>query len=125
LSEIHGVVTRSGSSGSVDAEQIRGISARQVAVLQDGLPVVGARGIKSGNINLNRQSTGRLERVEVVKGAASALLLNMISREPTRKLQGKLNFSGGSLGIFYGRGDIGTRLRFLGRTSYPRETRNE
>lgn len=121
LSEIPGVVTRSGSSGSVSTEQIRGISARQVAVLQDGLPMIGARGIKSGNLNLNRQSTGRLERVEVAKGAASTLfgsdaiggVINMISREPTQKLQGNLNFSGGSLGIFDGRGDIGTRYKNL------------
>ncbi len=121
LSEIPGVVTRSGSSGAVGSEQIRGISARQVAVLQDGLPIIGARGIKSGNINLNRQSTGRLERVEVVKGASSALfggdaiggVINMISREPTEKVQGTLNFSGGTLGIFDGRGDIGTRYKNL------------
>ena len=38
LSESPGVVTRSGSSGAVSAEQIRGVGARQVAVLQDGLP---------------------------------------------------------------------------------------
>ena len=121
LAEIPGVVTRSGSSASVSAEQIRGISARQVAVLQDGLPMIGARGIKSGNLNLNRQSTGRLDRVEVVKGAASALfgsdaiggVVNMISREPKEKLQGNLNFSGGSLGIVDGRGDIGTRYKNL------------
>lgn len=121
LAEIPGVVTRSGSSGAVSAEQIRGVSARQVAVLQDGLPMIGARGIKSGNINLNRQSTGRLERVEVVKGAVSSLfgsdaiggVINMISREPTAKLQGNLNFSGGSLGMFDGRGDIGTRYKKL------------
>ncbi len=121
LAEIPGVVTRSGSSASVGTEQIRGISARQVAVLQDGLPMIGARGIKSGNLNLNRQSTGRLDRVEVVKGASSALfgsdaiggVINMISREPTKKVQGNLNFSGGSLGIFDGRGDIGTRYKNL------------
>lgn len=121
LGEIPGVVTRSGSSGAVSAEQIRGISARQVAVLQDGLPMVGARGIKSGNLNLNRQSTARLDRVEVVKGAASALfgsdaiggVINMISREPTEKIQANLNFSGGSLGAFDGRGDIGTRYKNL------------
>ncbi len=121
LAEIPGVVTRNGSSGSVGSEQIRGISARQVAVLQDGLPMIGARGIKSGNLNLNRQSTGRLERVEVVKGASSALfgsdaiggVINMISREPTQKVQANLNFSGGSLGIFDGRGDIGTRYKNL------------
>jgi len=63
LAEVPGVVTRSGSSGAVGSEQIRAISARQVAVLQDGLPMIGARGIKSGNINLNRPSTGRLERL--------------------------------------------------------------
>lgn len=121
LAEIPGVVTRSGASGTVSTQQIRGIGARQVAVLQDGLPMVGARGIKSGNINLNRQSTGRLDRVEVVKGAASALfgsdaiggVINMISREPDSPLQGNLNFSGGSLGIFDGRGDIGTRYKNL------------
>jgi outer membrane receptor for ferrienterochelin and colicins len=121
LSEIPGVVTRSGSSGSVSSEQIRGISARQVAVLQDGLPIIGARGIKSGNINLNRQSTARLDRVEVVKGATSALfgsdaiggVINMISREPSERFEGGLNFSGGTLGIFDGRGDIGTRYKNL------------
>ncbi|WP_321473296.1 TonB-dependent receptor [uncultured Paludibaculum sp.] len=121
LAEIPGVVTRSGSSSSVGTEQIRGINARQVAVLQDGLPMIGARGIKSGNLNLNRMSTGRLDRVEVVKGASSALfgsdaiggVINMISREPTQKVQGNLSFSGGSLGIFDGRGDIGTRYRNL------------
>lgn len=37
----------------------------------------------------------------------------MISREPTQKVQGNLNFSGGSLGIFDGRGDIGTRYKNL------------
>lgn len=121
LAEIPGIVTRSGSSATVGTEQIWGIPGRQVAVLQDGLPMIGARGIKSGNLNLNRQSTGRLERIEVVKGAASALfgsdaiggVVNMISREPTQKVQGNLNFSGGSLGIFDGRGDIGTRYKNL------------
>lgn len=121
LAEIPGVVTRSGSSATVGAEQIRGISARQVAVLQDGLPMIGARGIKSGNLNLNRMSTGRLDRVEVVKGASSALfgsdaiggVVNMISREPTQKVQANLNFSGGTLGIFDGRGDIGTKYKNL------------
>ena len=121
LSEIPGMVVRSGSSASVGAEQVWGVGARQVAVLQDGLPMIGARGIKSGNLNLNRQSVGRLDRVEVVKGAASALfgsdaiggVVNMISREPTQPVQAGLNFSGGSLGMFDGRGDIGTRWKKL------------
>ena len=83
--------------------------------------MVGARGIKSGNMNLNRQSTGRLDRVEVLNSASSALfrcdaiggVINMISREPTEKIQANLNFSGGSLDAFDGRGDIGTRYKNL------------
>lgn len=121
LAEIPGIVTRNGASAAVGTQQVRGVSARQVAVLQDGLPLVGARGIKSGNLNLNRQSVGRLDRVEVVKGAASSLfgsdaiggVINLISREPSQPLQGNLNLSGGSLGIFDGRGDIGTRYKNL------------
>jgi outer membrane receptor for ferrienterochelin and colicins len=121
LNEIPGVVTRSGASGAVASEQIRGISARQVAVLQDGLPIVGARGIKRGDINLNRQSLGRLDRVEVVKGVASALfgtdalggVINMITREPQRPLEANLNLSGGSLGMFDARADIGGRWKSL------------
>lgn len=121
LSEIPGVVTRSGSSATTGSEQVRGVGARQVAVLQDGLPMVGARGIKRGDLNLNRQSVGRLERVEVVKGAASSLfgtdaiggVINMISREPTQPIQANLSLSGGSLGAVDARGDIGTRYKNL------------
>ena len=50
---------------------------------------VGARGIKRGIVNLDRQSTARLDRVEVVKGASSALygsdaiggVINLITKE--------------------------------------------
>ena len=81
---------RRGSEGTaVAGEQVQGIDSRQVLVLVDGQPVAGARGIKSGAINLDRQSTYRLERVEIVKGAASALfgsdaiggVINLITRD--------------------------------------------
>lgn len=121
LSEVPGVVTRSGSTASVGAEQVQGIDSRQVLLLQDGLPIVGARGIKRGALNLNRQSAARLERVEVVKGAASPLfgsdaiggVINMITREPEKPFEGNVNFSGGTLGTFDGRADLGTRLKNL------------
>ncbi|MDX2178826.1 MAG: TonB-dependent receptor [Bryobacteraceae bacterium] len=121
LAEIPGVVTRSGSSGSVGAEQIQGIDSRQVLVLQDGLPVVGARGIKRGQLNLNRQSVGRLGQVEVAKGAGSPIygtdaiggVINMITREPQTRFDSGLTLSGGTLGSFDGRYDIGTRLKKL------------
>src|SRR5690606_35535120 len=74
LRELPGVVTRRGSEAAgAGGEQIHGIDSRQVLVLVDGQPVVGARGIKSGVLDLDRQSTARLGRVEVVKGAASSL----------------------------------------------------
>jgi outer membrane receptor for ferrienterochelin and colicins len=121
LSEVPGVVTRSGSTANVGAEQVQGIDSRQVLVLQDGLPIVGARGIKRGALNLNRQSAARLDRVEVVKGAASPLfgsdaiggVINMITREPSRPLEGNVNVSGGSLGMFDARAGLGTRLKRL------------
>lgn len=121
LREIPGVVIRNGSSGTVGSEQIQGIDSRQVLVLQDGLPVVGARGIKSGIVNLNRQDVGKLERVEVAKGAASALygsdaiggVINMITREPSGPLNLGLSLSGGSLGTLDGRVDAGARWKKL------------
>ena len=119
LSEIPGVVIRSGSTATVGAEQVEGIDSRQVLVLQDGLPVVGARGIKSGIVNLHRQDVGKLERVEVAKGAASALygsdaiggVINLITREPSEPFQLGASFSGGTLGTLDGRADFGSRWK--------------
>lgn len=117
LRELPGVVTRRGSETAGSAgEQIQGIDSRQVLVLIDGQPIVGARGIKRGGvINLDRQSAARLERVEVVKGAASALygsdalggVINLISREPSSPVDANVSVSGGSLGMVDARLDGG------------------
>lgn len=118
LQELPGVLTRrgtdSGNSGS-GGEQIQGIDSRQVLVLFDGQPVIGARGIKSGLLNLDRQSIGNLESIEVVKGASSALygsdaiggVINQITREPRAPMELNLTASGGSQGRADYRGDIG------------------
>ena len=104
LREVPGVLTRRGSEGSaVAGEQVQGIDSRQVLVLVDGQPLAGARGIKSGAIDLDRQSTFRLERIEVVKGAASALygsdaiggVINLITRDTSAPLEGMATVSGG------------------------------
>ena len=117
LRELPGVVTRRGSETTGPAgEQIQGIDSRQILVLIDGQPIVGARGIKRGGIiNLDRQSTARLERVEVVKGAASALygsdalggVINLISREPSSPFDMNVALSAGSLGVLAARADGG------------------
>ncbi|MDX2044689.1 MAG: TonB-dependent receptor [Acidobacteriota bacterium] len=118
LQELPGVMTRrgtvSGNSGS-GGEQIQGIDSRQTLVLFDGQPVIGARGIKSGIINLDRQAVGNLESIEVVKGASSALygsdaiggVINQITREPRAPMELNLTASGGSQGRADYRGDVG------------------
>ena len=103
LRDVPGVMTRRGSETAGGAgEQIQGIDSRQVLVLLDGQPLVGARGIKRGAVNLDRQSVFALDRVEVVKGAASALygsdaiggVVSLISREPAGPAETSGVFSG-------------------------------
>ena len=119
LRELPGVVTRRGSeTAGAAGEQIQGVDSRQVLVLIDGQPLVGARGIKRGGVlNLDRQSTARLERIEVVKGAASALygseaiggVINLITRESSRPFEAGVALSGGSFGVVNARVDGGFR----------------
>ena len=134
LSEEPGVVTRtSRSPGSRGGTQIHGIDSRQSLILLDGFPMVGARGVKSGIINMDRQSTNRLDRVEIVKGASSALygsdaiggVINMITRQPQRRFDSNVTASGGSLGTADLRADTGfVRDRWSGFLAVERHKRN-
>jgi outer membrane receptor for ferrienterochelin and colicins len=66
-------------------------------------------------LNLDRESTARLERVEVVKGAASALygsealggVINLITREPSSPFDAAASLSAGNLGVVGARVDAG------------------
>jgi outer membrane receptor for ferrienterochelin and colicins len=116
LREVPGVLVRRGSeTAGAAGEQIQGIDSRQVLVLLDGQPLTGARGVKRGVVNLDRQSTARLERIEVVKGAASALygsdaiggVINLISRAPTRPFELAGSVSGGTAGALDARAEMG------------------
>ena len=134
LSEEPGVVTRtSRSPGSRGGTQIHGIDSRQSLILLDGFPMVGARGVKSGIINMDRQSTNRLDRVEIVKGASSALygsdaiggVINLITRQPQRRFDSNVTASGGSLGTADLRADTGfVRDRWSGFLAVERHKRN-
>jgi outer membrane receptor for ferrienterochelin and colicins len=134
LRELPGVVTRRGTQGAGAAgEQIQGIDSRQVLVLFDGQPIIGARGIKRGVLNLDRQSINTLERIEVVKGASSALygsdaiggVINQISRDALAPVETSLTVSGGSLSRFDVRGDAGfARDRFSLLVSGERHKQN-
>ena len=118
-----------------DVREIRGVVTRRVlrrwrAQIRESIhgagvagwpPIVGGRGIKSGVVSPNRQSVGRLDQVEVVKGAASALygsdaiggVINMISREPANPFEMNLNVAGGSLSALDARADFGTQVKNL------------
>lgn len=134
LSEEPGVVTRtSRSPGSRAGTQIHGIDSRQSLILIDGFPVVGARGVKSGILNMNRQSTNRLERVEIVKGASSALygsdaiggVINLITREPRKRFDADVTASAASLGGVDLRADSGfVHGRWSGFFAAERHKRN-
>lgn len=113
LREVPGVLTRRGSETAGSAgEQVQGIDSRQVLVLIDGQPIVGGRGIKRGVLNLDRQSVGKLDSVEVVKGSSSALfgsdaiggVINMITSDPIRPFDASISLAGGNFGVFDGRG---------------------
>lgn len=112
--------------------QMRGLEAKYVRVLQDGLPLVGQ---VNDVIDLRRYSMDGIERVEVVRGAASALygsdalagVVNFISRRPKKEVEasgfaqyGSLN--GSAAGLYAGtrRGTLGTTLslNWFGNDSY-------
>lgn len=122
LGEIPGIVTRNNASFSgASQEQIDGIASQDVLVLQDGLPLAGARGIKSGIIDLDQQDVGKLQRIEVVRGASSALFgtdavggaINLITREPTEPFQLDARISGGTLGLLDSGLDLGAHWKNL------------
>lgn len=130
LQELPGVLTRRGSEGAGAAgEQIQGIDSRQVLVLLDGQPVIGARGIKRGAIDLDRQSVSRLERIEVVKGAASALygsdaiggVINLITRDAVSPIELSGSLVGGNRDYSTANVDAGwRRQRWTGLFSVER-----
>jgi outer membrane receptor for ferrienterochelin and colicins len=135
LREVPGVLARRGSETAGTAgEQIQGIDSRQVLVLIDGQPLVGARGVKRGGVlNLDQQSVGRLDRIEVVKGGASALygsdalggVINLITREPVSPIEFSASSAYGSNGAFDGRGEMGfVRQPVSGFFSVERQKNN-
>lgn len=136
LREIPGIITRRGSEtvrrGA--GEQVQGIDSRQVLVLIDGQPIVGGRGIKEeGILNLDRQSIGKLDSIEVVKGSSSALfgsdaiggVINMITRNPDRPFDASVSIVGGNFGVFDGRGILSfKRDKFSGLFNFERHKNN-
>ncbi|HRX32236.1 MAG TPA: TonB-dependent receptor [Tenuifilaceae bacterium] len=120
LSLLPGVqVSRSfGSFSHKSSVTMRGLSGNEQArtlVLIDGIPVNKADG---GSVNWNLISTADVEKVEVVKGPSSAIyggnamggVINVITRSPQKKFEGKVSTEYGTYNTYGCRANFGGKL---------------
>jgi outer membrane receptor for ferrienterochelin and colicins len=90
LNEQTGIILIPDESG-FEGIQIQGLDAAYTMILIDGLPLVGR---SSGVLDLSRVSVGNIERIEIVKGASSALygseamggVINVITKRPRKDM---------------------------------------
>lgn len=84
--------------------QLQGFSSEYVMILIDGQPMVGRNG---GSFDLSRISVMNIERVEIIKGAASCLFgseamggaINIVTRHGALQTQGAASLRYGSLNM--------------------------
>lgn len=103
LRDIPGVaVTRSGGAGAPTQVRIRGAEANQTLVFIDGIKVNDVA--NSGEYNFANLLNLEIERVEVLRGAQSALwgsdamggVINIVTKKGKGALNGKVTIEGGS-----------------------------
>jgi len=90
-----------GSAGSLTWSSLRGSTTDQVLTLLDGVRMNNAQG---GGFNLGSMSSASIERIEVLRGGASALygadavggVVNIITSRPTEEPRNHVGFSFGS-----------------------------
>lgn len=90
LNEQTGIILIPDESG-FEGIQMQGLDAAYTMILIDGVPLVGR---SSGVLDLSRVSVGNIERIEIVKGASSALygseamggVINVITKRPKKDL---------------------------------------
>lgn len=90
LNEQTGIILIPDESG-FEGVQIQGLDAAYTMILIDGVPLVGR---SSGVLDLSRVSVGNIERIEIVKGASSALygseamggVINVITKRPKKDM---------------------------------------
>ena len=90
LSEQTGIILIPDESG-FEGIQIQGLDAAYTLVLIDGVPIVGRN---AGVLDLSRISVGNIDRIEILKGASSALygseamggVINVITKKPKKDM---------------------------------------
>nr|WP_315200845.1 TonB-dependent receptor [uncultured Flavobacterium sp.] len=97
LTEQTGIILIPDESG-FEGIQMQGLDATYTMILIDGVPLVGR---SAGVLDLSRVSVGNIERIEIVKGASSALygseamggVINVITKKPKKDmLSGTLSY---------------------------------
>lgn len=95
------IVPDLGSGNRSVGIQLQGFSSEYVLILIDGQPMTGRL---AGNFDLSRIGVGDVERIEVIKGAASSLygsealggVINIITRQAVRKAQATAGLRSGT-----------------------------
>lgn len=97
LNEQTGIILTPDESG-FEGIQMQGLDAAYTMILIDGVPLVGR---SSGVLDLSRIAVGNIDRIEIVKGASSALygseamggVINVITKKPKKdRFSGMLSY---------------------------------
>jgi len=99
------IITQDGVRGGVLSAKLQGLNDEHTLVLIDGVPVIGRI---AGQLDLSRLSIQNIERIEIVKGAASSLygseavggVIHIITKDPEDSFN---YFMNGSLGSYESR----------------------
>ena len=106
--------TRNGGVGTAAGLYIRGAESHHTVVLVDGVKL-NDPALTQGYYNFGNMLTGDAGRIEVLRGAQSTLwgsqavggVVNILTREPTKALEGNLSAEAGARGTRYIRGGVG------------------
>ena len=107
-------LSRNGGPGETSSLYIRGAESAQTVVLIDGVKVNDPTDPSTG-YDFANLTTGDISRIEVLRGPQSTLygseavggVVNVITADATRPLEGDLQAEGGSYGTAYVKGAIG------------------
>jgi outer membrane receptor for ferrienterochelin and colicins len=99
------IITQDGARGGILSAQLQGLNDEHTLVLVDGVPVIGRI---AGQLDLSRLSVQNIDRIEIVKGAASSLygseavggVVHIITKDPDDSFD---YFANGSIGSYESR----------------------
>jgi len=95
------IINQDGARGGILSAQLQGLNDEHTLILVDGVPVIGRI---AGQLDLSRLSVQNIERIEIVKGAASSLygseavggVVHIITKDPEDSFNYFVNASLGS-----------------------------